>query len=191
MGCANLIVVTDQKPLVKIFGDRTLDEISNTRLFRLKQRTLPWRFKIVHLSGKSNRSADTTSRHPVSSCEVNAADHIEYALTAVISRETEEITAISWLQIAEEMQSDNEMRELLQTVENGFRDTDSKTPQVAAFWQYRNALHVRDGVIIYEDRTVIPPSLCRSVLGNLHAAHPGVSSGATRSCYCVLAWHHK
>ena len=39
-GCENLLVVTDHKPLVKIFGDRTLDEITNTRLFRLKQRTL-------------------------------------------------------------------------------------------------------------------------------------------------------
>ena len=40
-GCLDLLVVTDHKPLVKIFGDRTLDEIHNTRLFRLKQRTLP------------------------------------------------------------------------------------------------------------------------------------------------------
>ena len=34
-------------------GDRTLDEISNTRIFRLKQRTLPWLFKIAHMQGKS------------------------------------------------------------------------------------------------------------------------------------------
>ena len=39
-GCDNLVVITDHKPLVKIFGDRTLDEIPNPRLFRLKQRTL-------------------------------------------------------------------------------------------------------------------------------------------------------
>ena len=39
-GCDNLLVVTDNKPLTKIFGDRTLDEIANPRLFRLKQRTL-------------------------------------------------------------------------------------------------------------------------------------------------------
>ena len=45
-GCSNLTVVTDHKPLVKIFGDRTLDEIANTRLFRLKQRTLTWKFRI-------------------------------------------------------------------------------------------------------------------------------------------------
>ena len=40
-GCDNLVVITDHKPLVKIFGDRTLDEITNSRLFRLKQRPFP------------------------------------------------------------------------------------------------------------------------------------------------------
>ena len=42
-GCDNLLVVTDQNPLVKILGHRTLYQKKNTRLFRLKQRTLPWR----------------------------------------------------------------------------------------------------------------------------------------------------
>ena len=32
---------------MKIFGDHTLDEITNSRLLRLKQHTLPWRFDIV------------------------------------------------------------------------------------------------------------------------------------------------
>jgi len=40
IGCENIRIFT--KPLVKIFGDRTLDEISNTRLFKMKQRALPW-----------------------------------------------------------------------------------------------------------------------------------------------------
>ena len=44
MGCQDLLIVTDHQPLVKIFGDRSLAEIPNTRLFRLKQRALPWYF---------------------------------------------------------------------------------------------------------------------------------------------------
>ena len=63
-GCQNLVVVTDHKPLTKIFGDRTLDEIYNTRLFRLKQRTLPWRFRVEYLPGKTNLAADAASRYP-------------------------------------------------------------------------------------------------------------------------------
>ncbi|KXJ23386.1 Retrovirus-related Pol polyprotein from transposon opus [Exaiptasia diaphana] len=63
-GCDNLAMVTGHKPLVKILGDRTLDEISNSGLFRLKQLTLPWRFDIEHRPGKTNIAADATSRHP-------------------------------------------------------------------------------------------------------------------------------
>ena len=62
--CDDLSVVTDHKPLVKLLGDHILDEISNTRLFRLKQRALPWRFDIVHMPGISNKVADATSMYP-------------------------------------------------------------------------------------------------------------------------------
>ena len=65
LGCNELIVVVDHKPLTKILGDRTLDEIVNTRLFRLKQRTLPWIFEIYWMPGKGNSFGDATSRHPV------------------------------------------------------------------------------------------------------------------------------
>ena len=37
LGCDDLIIVTDHKPLTKLLGDMMLDEIHNTRLFRLKQ----------------------------------------------------------------------------------------------------------------------------------------------------------
>ena len=45
LGCNDLVVVTDHKPLTKLLGDRRLDEIDNPRLFRLKRRTLMWNFK--------------------------------------------------------------------------------------------------------------------------------------------------
>ena len=64
LGCNNLSVVTNHKPLVKTFGDRALDEITNMRLFRLKQRALPWYYKIAHLSSATNYVTDAASCHP-------------------------------------------------------------------------------------------------------------------------------
>ena len=72
-GCNDLVVVTDHKPLTKIFSDRTLDEIDNNRLFRFKQRTLPWKFDIAYLPGKTNVAADAASRYP----SPNLADCID------------------------------------------------------------------------------------------------------------------
>ena len=35
LGCDDLTVIVDHKPLTKVLGDRTLDEIPNPRLFRI------------------------------------------------------------------------------------------------------------------------------------------------------------
>ena len=48
-GCKDLVVVTDHKPLIKIFGHCDLNKIQNTRIFRLKQ--LPWLFQVHYMSG--------------------------------------------------------------------------------------------------------------------------------------------
>ena len=101
-GCDNLIIITDHKLLVKIFGDRTLDEISNSGFFRLKQRTLPWHFDIVHHHRQYNQATDATSRHPSPSGSVkdftlgtpSNADMAELALMATICSHAEEATVI-------------------------------------------------------------------------------------------------
>ena len=51
-GCENLIVVTDHQPLLKVFGDRKLEDIANGRLLKLKEKTLRYRFQIVHVPGR-------------------------------------------------------------------------------------------------------------------------------------------
>ena len=64
LGCNNLTIAVDHRPLLKIFGDRSLDQISNTRLRNLKEKTLRYRFKMAHIPGVKNRAPDTLSRHP-------------------------------------------------------------------------------------------------------------------------------
>ena len=185
-GCNDLLVVTDHKPLIKILGDRTLDEISNTRIFRLKQRTLPWSFDIAHLPGKTNSAADATSRHPSPANEFaelrslslhSEMDDAESAMAASLRHETHDIIAIPWERIATETASDPTMRLLLDTIQEGFPDDRrAANDDIAAFWTYRDSLNVTDGLILYRDRVVVPPSLSDKVLRILHSAHQGVSS---------------
>lgn len=40
LGCSNLTIAVDHKPLIKILSDRLLEDIPNTRLRNLKERTL-------------------------------------------------------------------------------------------------------------------------------------------------------
>ena len=127
-GCDDLVVVTDHKPLVKILGDRTLDEITNTRLFRLKQRTLLWRFEIFHLPGVSNCAADAASRHPVScifiatvlSHEQGSPDVVEQALVAAIQPETSDFACLQWRDLRAQTSRDSALSKLLLAIESNF-----------------------------------------------------------------------
>ena len=73
------------------------------------------------------------------------------------------------------------MRTLLTAVENGLPDNGCPTEDATPYWRYRDALYIQEGVIMYEDRVVVPPSLHQVVLENLHAAHQGVSTMELRA----------
>ena len=64
LGCSDLVIAVDHKPLCKLFGDRSLDDIPNTRLRNLKEKTLRYRFTMVHIPGVRNKTSDALSRHP-------------------------------------------------------------------------------------------------------------------------------
>ncbi|XP_035825743.1 uncharacterized protein LOC118477704 [Aplysia californica] len=67
LGCSDLIVAVDHKPLLKTFGDRCLDDIPNPRLRNLTEKSLRYRFRIVHIPGLRHAAADAVSRRPVGS----------------------------------------------------------------------------------------------------------------------------
>ncbi len=176
-GCDNLVVVTDNKPLVKIFGDRTLDEITNSRLFPLKQHTLPWRFEIVHLPRKSNHAADATSRHPSASSDgdfpraLNGPDVGESALMASISNDVHKLGSISWSLLA----AHPPLSHLLNLIEQ--RDSlNTNDPALACLSTIRESVYAQEGVLLYQDRVVVPFSLRKRIIQHLHAAHQGTSA---------------
>ncbi|XP_057302761.1 uncharacterized protein K02A2.6-like [Hydractinia symbiolongicarpus] len=182
-GCTNLVVVTDHKPLVKMLGDRTLDEISNSRIFRLKQRTLPWCFNVAHLPGRTSGAADATSRYPSSAYDSSQEPYDdEHILAASIRHNSLSVVSISWDTIATETSKDPTMRQLRESLENSFQDGDcTRRVKASQFWQYRDSLHVLDDSIMYRDHVVIPSSLGGRVLQVLHSAHQGVSAMESRA----------
>ena len=74
LGCPELLVTVDHKPLIKIFSDKAMEDIKNLRLFSLKERFLMYRFQIKHLLGKLNVTLDCTSKHPITSGQTRAIE---------------------------------------------------------------------------------------------------------------------
>ena len=74
LGCPKLLLITDHKPLVSIFGSKSMEKIENPRLFSLKEKSLPYQFDIVHVSGARNMAADAFSRFPSQEMDNNKED---------------------------------------------------------------------------------------------------------------------
>ena len=62
LGCPDLLVTVDHQSLIPILGDRSLAEIPNPRLYRLKEKCMRYRFDIQYLAGKKNDGPDCMSR---------------------------------------------------------------------------------------------------------------------------------
>ena len=217
LGCSNLTIAVDHKPLLKIFGDRSLDHISNPRLRNLKEKSLRYRFRMVHIPGVKNRASDATSRYPTgdltppkmqllddishishstSSTELQTplqlladihlddqppSDEIENVLMYSAAAQLKDLQTLDWNQVRIATNSYASMLSLLFIIEEGMPDHRCQLPPELRDHQFREHLYSIDGVIIYKDRIVIPPSLRQSCLAALHAAHQGVSSMISRA----------
>lgn len=64
LGCSDLLFAVDHKPLLKVFGECSLKEITIARLFNLKEKPLRYRFRMVHFPGVQHKVAVALSLHP-------------------------------------------------------------------------------------------------------------------------------
>ena len=127
LGCNDLIVAVDHKPLLKIFGDRSLENISNSHLRNLKEKTLRYRFRMVHLPGLLHRAADSVSRHPTGDAEkmtliddTSESESIDACLftAAISSLNYLSINSVSWDKVKIATTSDSDMHQHVTMIEH-------------------------------------------------------------------------
>ena len=194
LGCKDLIVSTDHRPLLGILKDRDLNSITNPRIFNLKEKTLPYTFVVQYNPGKWHRGPDAFSRNPVAAMIAEPADDEDNQ-----SYPTEEImTAQSCASIAA-ITSNNDCDPLLtiqdiraaedtthqllrQTVASGFPTSrNDLKDELRVYWPVRDRLSMLNDSIMMGDRVVIPAAHRKTVMNALHAAHQGASSMIARA----------
>ena len=193
LGCNDLLVVVDHKPLVKLLGDRRLDEITNPRLLRLKQRTLMWRFQIEYQPGKDNSTSDALSRYPLnhsslSCCSLQSEpDFEEEMIVSAIATELYNHVSITRETVRSVTSDDSILQQVITYVVDGFPDRKSEmTPETQEFWEYRDKLNVWEGLLLCDDRIVVPSKLREQAIRNIHSAHQGVSGMTARANICMF-----
>ena len=190
LGCSNLIVATDHKPLLQILNDRSLTEISNRRLLNLKEKTLPYSFTIQHISGAKNKGPDAVSRYPpqtgpLGEDQESFADDIgvqtEAANTLYVAS-----NLVSWEMVREATAEDETLSHLREVLRSGMPDIRDLRQDIREYHRHAPHLYEVDGVIMLNQRIVIPSSLRQQLLLSLHAAHQGVGAMNQRAAQSIF-----
>ena len=190
IGCPDLMISVDHKPLTAIFADRALEKISNPRLLNFKEHSLMYRFKIKHTPGKRHVGPDATSRYPTSS-SIASVSNVRPPLQNAVNQEIEEgiksslaasydtdkhLQAITWDRVVAAAAQDEECQLLSQAISSGFPPSKNELPElIRRYWPVQDELYTICGVPLKDSRILIPRLLRAEVLECLHAAHQGVN----------------
>ena len=204
LGNPKLLVATDHKPLVKILGDRKLEDIDNPRLVKIKEKTLSWNFKMLHVPGRIHVGPDALSRKEVTSVmvamlgekksflysktEEDFEDDFEDDMEATIEAQVAAVTPapLTWQQIRDEVSKDKVMSMLCDQIVDGFPDEKKLLRlELREFHHHRGQLTQVDGVPLFKNRVVVPVALRPAALEALHSAHQGVHGMTLRAQNCV------
>ena len=202
LGCKDLYIATDHQPLLGLLGDRNLDSIENPRLVRIKEKTFWWDFKMLHVPGVRQEAADAISRRqsPKALYSVSVSLLADEGLMDMAEAYREEVTVninsvnsaqnlsvVTWDRIFKCTQEDGALVKLIEQIERGFPDSQHDVPKdIREYHEFRNNLHVVDGVVCYKGRLVVPSILRHEIMAAIHAAHQGVSGMNNRVAQSVF-----
>ena len=202
LGCKDLLIGTDHKPLLGVF-QKDLGDNENPRLLSIAEKTMWFKFKIIYVKRKLNDGPDYMSRqggNPKDNshqkeARTNICQNLEIGRISTYGQQiddalvasmraalihSEGLRAVTFDRVKEATTKDPELMKLKAALlTTHYRD---KLPEdLERFERYREGLAVLDNNVMYHSRVMVPVSLQEEVLAGLHAAHQGVEGMQSRA----------
>ncbi|UYV84124.1 K02A2.6-like [Cordylochernes scorpioides] len=182
LGKCQVIVQTDHKPLLSIFKKSILK--APQRLQRMLLRLQRYNLELEHVQGSQMHLADIFSRACIKDVrnenlkyDVYPIDIIYKEIATVNVMETLSVCSDTVLRIREETSSDPILCEVKKLILNGWPPNKNQTSMLTReYWNFREELTVQDGIILKNDRIVIPNKLRAEMIMKTHQGHIGINS---------------
>ena len=109
--------------------------------------------------------------HPLESCSHETGDKLTSLAVSAIS-----MMAVTWDGVKLATTSVKDLTQLVSITESGFPESCHKIPPALhEYYQFCKDLYTVDGVILYKDCIIIPPSLWQHILTIIHSLYQGVT----------------
>ena len=171
-GLPTFTVETDHRPLVSIIK-KNLNDMS-PRIQRLMMKMLRYDFELVYTPGKHLILADALSRAAMRSC-VSTTDQDVQCHVNMVSAALP-VSDKKSREVAEETAKDTELQRVMENMQNGW-----PVGSCPLFYNIRGELSVVDGLLLKQNRIVIPQQLRQDLLQRIHEGHLGVEKCKRRA----------
>ena len=180
-------VKTDHKPLVSIVKSLTS---APPRLQRMLLRLQRYEFKMKYKRGKEMVITDMLSRAYLtdedSSQNSQMDDQLDSYAHTVINRIPASAEGLE--QIRKETASDETLKTLTATIRRGWPESRKQVPNnIQDFWNYRDELSEVEGILLKQDKIIIPPKLSVKMLEKIHQNHFGMGK-CKRRARDIMFW---
>ena len=184
VGLESFKLLTDHKPLVPLINSQDIDK-TPLRCQRLLMRLRRFSAKAEYIAGKELVVPDTLSRSPLKDTESNDIENdIEAYVNSIESDRPMSDSKIE--QIRQLTIEDNQLQCVIKLTKSGWLDQEKAVPPDASeYFAARNSLSVHNGLLLYENRIVVPMNLRRETLENIHEGHQGITKCRERARTCV------
>ncbi len=193
-------LIVDHKPLISIISSKALPEIDTPWITCLREKLAYMMPVAVWRQGVKHTTGDVFSRFPADQPtledlegEVDIECHIKAAVGSTVR-------AINMLEppdpkvkdcmlkkIRAAGQQDCEYSVLLEAIAQGFPDHKIKLDGgTRRYWKIREGLTIWEGVALYGNRVVVPHSMRREVLADLHTLHQGQERTLAWARQCIF-----
>ena len=173
-------VITDHEPLVTICAKAL--HAAPPRLQRMLLKIQGYNFEIEYRPGDQMILADTLSRlpNPINNHDVDLDVRVDGLALAAEEPQHVTIALVNFPAAKQQLLKDETLRDpvlnaLKEVIYNGWPDTVKELPSdLRAYLSFRDELAVEAGVISKGRQILVPPSMQKDILKQLHSGHKGV-----------------
>ena len=165
-------VLNDHKPLKSIFK-RSLIK-APPRIQRFLLRLQKYEFEMEYIQGSKLTVADTLSRAPLNVEDPEISEEeMKFYVHSVVSKYL--ISDDKFILFQQETEKDDTLKLLSQYVKHGWPVDTKEIPfAVRPYYNYRDELTLLNGVLLKDNRIIVPHSLRQDMKLLLHTGHLGI-----------------
>ena len=171
----HFLLVTDHKPLLTIFGSKKgIPTVAANRLQRWAIILATYTYEILYKPTAKHGNADTLSRLPVSDEQLEEDYSLESELNHIHSLQLEQLP-LRATDVAKATEDDTVLARVYQFIKQGWPESKSKLEKALhPYFVKRFEFTIQSGCILHGSQVVIPSSLRKAVMSELHDAHTGI-----------------